>query len=210
MKKLDKLAKLSKEHRLSVYMSFLEGDIGGVEIFEGGDKLRRVSQEDGETIGDMFGRAIDVIETEFCEEPEDEVVIKVSIRLDHHTGERWTVHQFHSSPTNFAHISENLHQAVNDAHNNYNGRSRSYGEWFDIITVIVRMPDGMWVDLRMARDERNTGLWSTQEDYRATGKSARFIHQMESVPTPHLITGFIKNAFKIAEQLAKRDNPAIS
>ena len=210
MKKLDKLAKLSKEHEVSTYISFLETDTAAVEIFDGGKRMERVCQEDGETLGGLIGRAVDVIEAEFVDEPEDKITIKISVRLDQQTGERWTAHQFPCSPIAFAHLSGNIYKAISNAHKEYEGTNRPYGEWFDIITVIVRMPDGMWVDLRMARDERDSSLWHTQEDYRRAGKSARFIDKTENTPTPELISGFIKNALDIAGKLAERANPAIS
>ena len=209
MKKLKKLLKLSRKHRLLTEMSLRRDGFLAVCV-AGRELVTHVIQDDNESVGEVLGRAINAIETEFTDEPEDDVVIKISVRLDQHLGERWTAHQFRCSQTTFAHLSTNTHQALSSAYREYKGTNRPYGEWFDIITVILRMPSGMWVDLRIAMDEDDSSLWHTQEDYRMTGKSARFIDKMENIPTPHLISGFIKNALEIAEKLAKRDNPATS
>jgi hypothetical protein len=210
MKKLNDLREISGNGNVRVRIH-LVGGRGSVRVDNPGEADLLVVQQDGDTLGDMFGQMLDAIQDEYAaDEPDDEVVIKISVRLDQQVGERWTAHQFRCSQTTFAHLPTNVHQALSIANREFKNTSRPYGEWFDIITVIIRRGDGMWVDLRIARDEDDSGLWRTQEDYRSIGKSARFIDKMEAIPTPFLICGFIKNALELAETIAKRDNPAIS
>ena len=210
MKKLDKLAKLSKEHGLTSRIDIKEGEIA-ICSYIGLHLVTYTVQQDDESIGDTLGHAISDIQDEYAnDEPEDKITIKISYRIDKHNDDRWTSHQ-DTCPIDFNEIHYYARDAMKLARRAYGQEASSYTDWYDIVTVLFRMPGGMWVDLRIARDDKDPKKWRTSEEYRMSpDKNARFTNTMEHSPTPYLISYFIMNALKIAEKLAERANPAIA
>ena len=210
MKKLDKLAKLSEEHGVRVYMSFLDGRNHVQMYSDEASSPYNIKKGDGETLNHMLGRAIDAIETEFVNEPEDTITIDVSVRLydDGHRDE-WINREF-DSPIELDRIVEGLRLTMMSAYKGYGSKPTPYGSWFNRIRVYVRKQNKTIVEIAVTKGGVKPSFWNTYERYPGQGKTAEFHNKMDEVPTAHLIGRFILNALKIAEKLAKRDNPATS
>lgn len=210
MKKLKRLNKVSDKYGIDVRIT-LCGGYGSVRIGPDGDDINLV-QYHKETLGSLIGHAIETIETEYGNKPEpkDMTKIKISVRLDQQVGERWIDHQF-DFPEDLHGLTVHISEVLEGAYHEYENKPASYGDWFDIIVILIRKADSTWVELRIARDDNSPFVWHTRERYPGSmGKSATFNNKMDGVPSAHLVGRFIMNTLVIAEKLAKRDNPATS